>query len=188
MRRSSQASGIQPTICLPPAIGHRISTPGAAWAWLRQSVSVWRWRGPTFRVIVLDGDGSLLMNLGSLATIGLVRPVNLVVVVMGQRGIRDDRRPGRQRRRTAPISRQRPGHWGLAPRRRCAAKPNCETHWPPAVEARRNGGRRPARLRPGAVDHRRQGKRIGADGQAAARLCVHQAAFHGGDRQSRGCH
>src|SRR4051795_3209725 len=34
------------------------------------------------RVIVLDGDGSLLMNLGSLATIGLVRPANLVLVVM----------------------------------------------------------------------------------------------------------
>ena len=37
---------------------------------------------PDLRVIVLDGDGSLLMNLGSLATIGLLRPSNLVVVVM----------------------------------------------------------------------------------------------------------
>ena len=37
---------------------------------------------PDVRVIVLDGDGSLLMNLGSLATIGLLRPANLVVVVM----------------------------------------------------------------------------------------------------------
>ena len=34
------------------------------------------------RVFVLDGDGSLLMNLGSLATIGLLHPANLVVVVM----------------------------------------------------------------------------------------------------------
>jgi len=34
------------------------------------------------RVFVLDGDGSLLMNLGSLATIGLLRPSNLVLVVM----------------------------------------------------------------------------------------------------------
>jgi thiamine pyrophosphate-dependent acetolactate synthase large subunit-like protein len=34
------------------------------------------------RVIVLDGDGSLLMNLGSLATIGLLAPANLIVVVM----------------------------------------------------------------------------------------------------------
>jgi thiamine pyrophosphate-dependent acetolactate synthase large subunit-like protein len=33
-------------------------------------------------VFVLDGDGSLLMNLGSLATIGLLQPKNLVLVVM----------------------------------------------------------------------------------------------------------
>jgi len=37
---------------------------------------------PDLRIIVLDGDGSLLMNLGSLATIGLLKPSNLVVVVM----------------------------------------------------------------------------------------------------------
>ena len=37
---------------------------------------------PDVRVFVLDGDGSLLMNLGSLATIGLLRPANLIVVVM----------------------------------------------------------------------------------------------------------
>src|SRR5213593_4478020 len=37
---------------------------------------------PDLRVFVLDGDGSLLMNLGSLATIGLLRPANLMVVVM----------------------------------------------------------------------------------------------------------
>ena len=36
---------------------------------------------PDLRVFVLDGDGSLLMNLGSLATIGWTRPANLVVVV-----------------------------------------------------------------------------------------------------------
>jgi thiamine pyrophosphate-dependent acetolactate synthase large subunit-like protein len=37
---------------------------------------------PDRRVYVIDGDGSLLMNLGSLATIGFLRPGNLVVVVM----------------------------------------------------------------------------------------------------------
>jgi len=36
---------------------------------------------PDRRVIVLDGDGSLLMNLGALATIGWVKAKNLVVVV-----------------------------------------------------------------------------------------------------------
>jgi thiamine pyrophosphate-dependent acetolactate synthase large subunit-like protein len=37
---------------------------------------------PDLRVFVLDGDGSLLMNLGSLATIGLLAPANFVLVVM----------------------------------------------------------------------------------------------------------
>jgi len=37
---------------------------------------------PASRVFVVDGDGALLMNLGSLATIGLLQPPNLVVVVM----------------------------------------------------------------------------------------------------------
>jgi thiamine pyrophosphate-dependent acetolactate synthase large subunit-like protein len=37
---------------------------------------------PDLRVIVLDGDGSLLMNLGSLATIGLLEPLALTLVVM----------------------------------------------------------------------------------------------------------
>jgi len=36
---------------------------------------------PELRVFVVDGDGSLLMNLGSLATIGWTRPPNLVLIV-----------------------------------------------------------------------------------------------------------
>ena len=36
---------------------------------------------PQRRIIVLDGDGSLLMNLGALATITVARPRNLTVVV-----------------------------------------------------------------------------------------------------------
>ena len=36
---------------------------------------------PRRRIVVLDGDGSLLMNLGSLATVGWVKPRNLVIVV-----------------------------------------------------------------------------------------------------------
>ena len=36
---------------------------------------------PELRVYVVDGDGSLLMNLGSLATIGWARAPNLVVIV-----------------------------------------------------------------------------------------------------------
>jgi thiamine pyrophosphate-dependent acetolactate synthase large subunit-like protein len=37
---------------------------------------------PSRRVFVLDGDGSLLMNLGSLASIGWIRAANLVLVVI----------------------------------------------------------------------------------------------------------
>lgn len=40
---------------------------------------------PSRRVVVLDGDGSLLMNLGSLATMGWVKPANLVLVVVDNR-------------------------------------------------------------------------------------------------------
>ena len=40
---------------------------------------------PERRIVVLDGDGSLLMNLGSLATIGWVRPANLAVLVVDNR-------------------------------------------------------------------------------------------------------
>ena len=36
---------------------------------------------PDRRVIVCDGDGSLLMNLGALATIGVMRPANLTMIV-----------------------------------------------------------------------------------------------------------
>jgi thiamine pyrophosphate-dependent acetolactate synthase large subunit-like protein len=36
---------------------------------------------PDLQVFVLDGDGSLLMNLGSLATMGWARPKNLVLIV-----------------------------------------------------------------------------------------------------------
>ena len=36
---------------------------------------------PDRRVLVLDGDGSLLMNLGCLATIAVHRPANLALIV-----------------------------------------------------------------------------------------------------------
>lgn len=36
---------------------------------------------PDLRVVVVNGDGSLLMNLGSLVTIAAARPRNLVMVV-----------------------------------------------------------------------------------------------------------
>lgn len=36
---------------------------------------------PAERVVVLDGDGSVLMNLGTLATLARYRPVNLIHIV-----------------------------------------------------------------------------------------------------------
>jgi thiamine pyrophosphate-dependent acetolactate synthase large subunit-like protein len=40
---------------------------------------------PKRRVVALEGDGSLLMQLGALATIGTLQPKNLVIVVMDNR-------------------------------------------------------------------------------------------------------
>ena len=37
---------------------------------------------PSRRVIVITGDGELLMGLGSLATIGVARPTNLAIAVL----------------------------------------------------------------------------------------------------------
>jgi hypothetical protein len=71
--RSWRASAIRPTTCSPPATATRTSIPGAAWASPRPSARP-RHGAAGRRIVVLDGDGSLLMNLGSLATIGWVRP------------------------------------------------------------------------------------------------------------------
>jgi hypothetical protein len=51
---------------------------------------------PDRRIVALDGDGSLLMNLGSLATIGMCLPPNLLIIV--EVGIED---PAEQLRRHA---------------------------------------------------------------------------------------
>src|SRR4029077_14406180 len=40
---------------------------------------------PQRRVIALEGDGSLLMQLGALATIATLQPKNLIIVVMDNR-------------------------------------------------------------------------------------------------------
>ena len=40
---------------------------------------------PDRRVVALEGDGSLLMNLGTLATVGAARPANLVVILFRNR-------------------------------------------------------------------------------------------------------
>ena len=92
--RSSRASATRRTTCSPPAIA---TANFYTWGSMGLASSIGlglAMAQPERRVFVLDGDGSLLMNLGSLATIGWVRPANLVVVVVGQRAVRHDRRPG----------------------------------------------------------------------------------------------
>jgi len=37
---------------------------------------------PSMRVVVIDGDAGLLMNLGSLATVGRMQPMNLLHIVL----------------------------------------------------------------------------------------------------------
>jgi len=39
-------------------------------------------KNPKKRIFVLDGDGNILMNLGSLTTIGTLKPKNLIHVVL----------------------------------------------------------------------------------------------------------
>ena len=124
---------------------------------------------PELRVFVLDGDGSLLMNLGSLATIGWTRPPNLVLIVWdnGEYGT-----TGGQDTATAH------GADLEAAARAMGATATATVTSADAFDA---AVARSAR-RAGTVGDRRQGRRVGADGEAAARLRVHQAAVHGGDR------
>lgn len=41
---------------------------------------------PDRRVIALEGDGGVLMNLGALASIGALRPANLLTIIWDNRG------------------------------------------------------------------------------------------------------
>jgi thiamine pyrophosphate-dependent acetolactate synthase large subunit-like protein len=53
---------------------------------------------PTRRVLVLTGDGEMLMGMGSLATIAALRPANLAIVVLDNASFGE---AGRQRSHTA---------------------------------------------------------------------------------------
>ena len=39
-------------------------------------------KNPKKRVFVFDGDGNILMNLGSLTTIGILKPRNLIHIIL----------------------------------------------------------------------------------------------------------
>jgi len=53
---------------------------------------------PDKRVILIDGDGSLLMNLGALVTVAGSMPHNLYHIPSGQRSVRRHGRPAHSRR------------------------------------------------------------------------------------------
>ena len=83
---------------------------------------------PDRRVVVFDGDGSVLMNLGGLTTLARYRPGNLVHVVfdnesllVGRRlsdGDLDRQRPGGHCRRSGRArARRRCGRWMSSPGR-----------------------------------------------------------------------
>ena len=114
---------------------------------------------PDRRVVALDGDGSLLMNLGTLATIATAAPPNLVVLVL------DNGLDGHLARRRPGSGRARDGHRA----HRHGARPRAI---PPRPRGEREG--------PRPLGDRGEGGRIGARGEAAARLRLHQAAVHGG--------
>ena len=169
--RSSRASAIRPTICSRPAIAPPISTRGAAWGSPRPSASAWRWRGPTARLRPrrrrVAADESRLARDDRLGAAAESRRSSSGTTACTARPADRTRRP-----RTAPTSRRRRARWGSRRPRPCGRRPSSS-----AAMARARGGSR-------AVGDRRQGRRIGADGEAAARLRVHQAAIHGGDRRA----
>ena len=63
------------------ASGRRISTCWAAWGSPSRSRSASRSRSRSRHVIALEGDGSLLMQLGCLATVAVRAPKNLTMIV-----------------------------------------------------------------------------------------------------------
>jgi len=75
------ASATRISICGPPAIARRISTCWAAWASPpdRTRRRAGPARAPRF---ALEGDGSLLMQMGCLSTIASLKPKNLTMIVM----------------------------------------------------------------------------------------------------------
>jgi hypothetical protein len=80
---------------------------------------------PSRRVLVVTGDGEMLMGLGSLATAGVQKPKNLSVVV---------------------IDNERYGETGMQHRERRGPRRNRHGRWIRAVQAgdRKKGHRRPA--------------------------------------------
>ena len=65
-----------------PVTARRTCRSGAAWAARRRWASASPWRSRRKPVLVITGDGEMLMGVGSLATIATKQPRNLSVVVL----------------------------------------------------------------------------------------------------------
>ena len=64
---------------------------------------------PKLPVVVITGDGEMLMGMGSLATVGLQKPGNLSIVVLDNEALRRDRRTGQPYCRAGRSRRRRQG-------------------------------------------------------------------------------
>ncbi len=112
------------------------STCSTRWAWPRRWGSASRSPGPTRQVIVFDGDGSVLMNLGGLTTLARYRPRNLAARRVRQRepavGRRlPDRDVDRQRPRRHRRGRRRAAD-GDGPDARRRSRARSTRRWRPA--------------------------------------------------------
>ena len=65
---------------------------------------------PKLPVVVITGDGEMLMGMGSLATVGLQKPANLTIVVLDNEAYGET---GGQASHTAGRGRPRRGRQGL---------------------------------------------------------------------------
>ncbi|MYF86835.1 MAG: hypothetical protein F4178_10720, partial [Rhodospirillaceae bacterium] len=84
---------------------------------------------PERRVLVVTGDGEMLMGLGSLTAVGARKPANLAIVVL------DNERYGETGMQRTNTGRGRAGrgapHRRAAPRGRPAPPPGSRPPWPP---------------------------------------------------------
>ena len=107
---------------------------------------------PARRVLVITGDGEMLMGLGSLATIGVQRPPNLSVVVI-------DRNAGDAYRRRRGSRQGSPGLWlrvcQAGPGTRAVGRPARGDPWRARTPFRADQGvRREVAPRPAAARRR----------------------------------
>ena len=127
---------------------------------------------PLRRVYVVDGDGALLMNLGSLATIAWQRPANLVLVVLDNGQYATTGGQDTATRHGADLEAAARA-MGFSATATAATTDALADALGEVADASR------------PLDDRGEGGGVDTDDEAAARLRVHQAALHGCHRLRR---